>query len=205
MQPEYTDYDTERVRQAGQAASIGTKTRQLHELPPMPDTMAPAVAAPAVAAPAGTRPWYGPALVVTGMLMLLTQLGSSRIDLEGGMIMLTISSFFMFFAFWKRIYGLFIPGSILAGLSLGITFADVSDGVSVVWGLALGFLMIFLGGNVLYNQRSQWPLYPAAILFMVGCLVAVTAMPSFLVGGMIWLPLLLMGLGLYLGWGRRSA
>jgi hypothetical protein len=33
--------------------------------------------------------------------------------------------------------------------------------------------------------------------------VAVSNLPGFLAGGLVWLPLLLIALGLYLGWGRN--
>jgi uncharacterized membrane protein len=142
------------------------------------------------------------ALIAGGALMLFGYLPNSRMEIEGGLILLTIASCFLFFAFWKRIYGLLIPGSILAGLSVGVTFADITNGVSVLWGLALGFLMILFLGRALFNQRSNWPVFPAVPLFAVGVIVAVASLPSILGIGVMWLPLLLIGAGLYLGWGR---
>ena len=122
-----------------------------------------------------------------------------------GMVLLTIASCFLFFSFWKRIYGLMLPGAILAGLSLGVTFADVTGGVSVLWGLALGFLAILFLGRALFNQTNPWPVIPAVILFAVGTIVAASNLPGLFVGGLVWMPLLLVGAGLYLGWGRRNA
>ena len=121
------------------------------------------------------------------------------------MILLTIASCFLFFSFWKRIYGLMIPGAILAGLSVGVTFADVTDGVSVLWGLALGFLTIFFLGRALFNQTSPWPVIPAVIMFAIGTIVAAANLPGLFAGSLVWMPLLLVGAGLYLGWGRRNA
>jgi hypothetical protein len=118
-------------------------------------------------------------------------------------VLLTIASCFLFFSFWRRIYGLLIPGAILAGLSVGVTFADITDGVSVLWGLAFGFLAIYFVGRALFGVRNQWPIYPAVPLFGVGVIVAVSNLPGFLAGGLVWLPLLLIALGLYLGWGRN--
>jgi hypothetical protein len=57
----------------------------------------------------------------------------------------------------------------------------------------------------LFNQRSNWPIYPAIPLFAVGTIVAIANAPAIFAGGLIWLPLLLIGAGLYLGWGRRHA
>lgn len=102
------------------------------------------------------------------------------------------------------LYGLLIPGSILAGLSVGVAFADMTDGISVLWGLALGFVGILLLGRALFGKQSSWPAIPAVILFAVGGIVAAANLPGLFVGGLIWL-LLLIGAGLYLGWGRRTA
>lgn len=121
------------------------------------------------------------------------------------MILLTISSAFLFFSFWKHVYGLLIPGAILAGLGLGIPFADLTNGASVLWGLSLGFASIFVVGRALFNQHSPWPMFPAVPLFCVGAIIAIASLPSLLAGGMLWVPLLLIGAGLYLGWGRRTA
>ena len=125
-------------------------------------------------------------------------------DFTAGLVLLTIGSCFLFFAFWRRIYGLSIPGLILAGLSVGVTFAELTNGVSVLWGLALGFLMIYIFGSALFRVRSPWPVIPSVILFGVGCIVMITQLPAFFAGGLIWLPLLLVGAGLYLGWGRQT-
>jgi hypothetical protein len=135
---------------------------------------------------------------------LLAQFMPRSEDVTGGMVLLTIASCFLFFAFWQRIYGLLIPGCILAGLSLGVPFAELTHGVSVLWGLALGFFSILLLGRGLYGTRSTWPVYPAIVLFAVGIITAVANMPAFLAGGLLWLPLLLIGAGLYLGWLRQS-
>ena len=191
MGSHYTEQDTERARQAEQS-SAGISTQQL-AYPPI-----------ASAAPAPRRNNLAAlALIAVGVLMLLGRVSPVRFEFEGGMILLTIASCFLFFSFWKRLYGLMIPGAILAGLSVGVTFADVTDGVSVLWGLALGFLSIFFLGRALFNQSSPWPVIPAVILFAVGTIVAAANLPRLFVGGLVWIPLLLVGAGLYLGWGRR--
>jgi len=188
----YTDQDTERVRQA-ERSSAGTQTQNLG---PLPAHLAPAPAA------GGRNNLAALVMVAIGALMLLGQLPNSRIEMTGGMVLLTIASCFLFFAFWKRIYGLLIPGCILAGLSVGVTFAHLTNGVSVLWGLALGFLALPLVSRTLFKVDSSWAVYPAVPLFAVGIIVAVAKLPGLLAGGLIWLPLLLIGAGLYLGWGR---
>lgn len=194
MSEQYTEQDTERARQA-ERSSAGQQTQQLG--------LPGGVASYLTTTPAtGNRPnMIGLALVGLGALLLLGRMVT--LELEGGMVLLTIASVFYFFGFWRRIYGLIIPGSILAGLSVGVTFADLTNGVSVLWGLSLGFLAIYALGNTMFRTRSPWPVIPAVILFAVGTLVAISSLPTFLSAGMIWLPLLLVGAGLYLGWMRK--
>ena len=191
MSPNYTEQDTERARQAEQS-SAGLATQQLSHMPA------------ASAAPTPRRNNLAAlALITVGVVMLLGRLAPMRFEFEGGMVLLTIASCFLFFSFWKRIYGLMIPGAILAGLSVGVTFADLTNGVSVLWGLALGFLMLPLLSRTLFKVDSSWAVYPAVPLFAVGIIVAVANLPGLFAASMIWLPLLLIGAGLYLGWGRN--
>ena len=145
------------------------------------------------------------ALIIIGVLMALGRFMPEQGEMTGGLVLLTIASGFLFFAFWRRIYALLIPGSILAGLGLGVPLARVTNGVSVLWGLALGFVSILLIGRTLFNVQSPWPLFPAVPLFCVGVIVAIANLPGYLAGGMIWFPLLLIAAGLYLGWSRRMA
>ncbi len=197
MHTEYTEQDTERARQA-ERSSAGKQTQQLSSMP-QGDILNPSH-------PHNRNTIAAVALIGLGILLLLRQgsMAPLGLEVEGGMVLLTIASCFFFFAFWKRIFGLVIPGCILAGLSIGVTFADMTEGVSVLWGLALGFLAIMFVGRAMFNLRSHWPIYPAVPLFAVGIIVAAMNLPAFLAGGLIWLPLFLIGLGLYLGWGQRT-
>jgi uncharacterized membrane protein len=196
MQSEYTEQDSEHARQV-ERSSAGQPTQRLTSTP-QEDTLAPAH-------PQGRNNLAALALIGLGVLLLLGRFAPLDLDFEGGMVLLTIASCFLFFAFWKRVFGLVIPGCILAGLSIGVTFADVTEGVSVLWGLALGFLAILFVGRAMFNLRSHWPIYPAVPLFAVGVIVAVANLPAFFASGLVWLPVLLIGLGIYLGWGRRTA
>ena len=205
MQTDYSDQDTARVRQT-EASSAGQPTRQLAHpsgestsagaMPPSTDNTS--------TAPLPTNNLAALALIAVGTLMLLGRFTPDPGGLMAGMILLTIASCFLFFGFWKHIYGLVIPGSILGGLSMGIAFADVTNGVSIVWGLAVGFLSLFFVGRALFAQHSQWPIYPATILFAVGTIIAMANAPALFAGLFIWLPVLLIVAGLYLGW-RRTA
>jgi uncharacterized membrane protein len=198
MQTDYTDQDTERARQA-EHSSAGMQTQSLRL--PEGAGYAPAVQ---LGAPAQQRPNpLAIGMIGLGIVLLLARGVAVPLELTGGMVLLTISSCFFFFGLWKHIYGLIIPACILAGLSVGVTFADLTDGVSVLWGLSLGFLGIFALGRALFGMRTQWPIYPAVPLFAVGLIVAASNLPSLLGASMIWGPLFLIGAGLYLGWFRR--
>jgi hypothetical protein len=196
MGSNYTEQDTERARRVEQS-SAGLSTQQL--------SSAPAAYAAPVAPASGRNNAAALTLIAVGVFMFFGRFLPGAEELTAGMILLTIASCFLFFSFWKRIYGLMIPGAILAGLSVGVTFADITDGVSVLWGLSLGFLGILFLGRALFQQRSNWPIYPAIPLFAVGTIVAIAQLPGLFAGGLIWLPLLLIAAGLYLGWGRRRA
>ena len=196
----YTEEDSERAR-AAEHSSAGRDTQPL------------APQSPASAAPRQNN-MAAIALVAVGVFMLLGRMlsdgplfGMQDLDsskFTGGMILFTIASCFLFFSFWRRIYGLLIPGCILAGLGMGVPLASLTHGTSVLWGLALGFFAIFVIGRGLFNVRAPWPVFPAVILFAIGAIVAIANLPAFFAAGVIWLPLLLIAAGLYLGWGRGA-
>lgn len=196
MKSSYTDEDTERARRAEQS-SAGMQTVAL-------DTLSHH-ATPVHTGMARNTNLVALLLLALGTLLLVGRVFPGQGEMMGGMVLLTIASCFLFFAFWRRIYGLMIPGAILSGLSLGVTFASVSGGVSVLWGLALGFVAILLIGRAFFGVRHSWPIYPAIPLFAIGLIVAVSQLPALFAGGMVWVPVLLIGLGLYLGWIRRAA
>ncbi|NJN17980.1 MAG: hypothetical protein HC822_17760 [Oscillochloris sp.] len=197
---DYTEQDTERAR-AAERNSAGMETQHLS----LPSGAASGYGAPVLPQISGQPNRLGMALIAIGALMLLGRMFSLQLEIEGGLILMTIASVFYFFGLWKRIYGLIIPAGILAGLSLGVTFADLTDGVSVLWGLALGFLSVYGLGVTLFNKRHSWPVIPAAILFAVGMIVFIANFASVLGAGLIWMPLLLIGAGLYLGFIRKPA
>jgi hypothetical protein len=193
---DYTDQDTERAR-AAERSSAGVGPQQLS----MPGGYAPAPAAPAPFT--AVRPnGVGLGLIALGAILVLAQLFTASLNIVPGMILLTIASVFMFFGLWRRIYGLIIPGSILGGLSLGVTLVELTNGVSILWGLALGFLAIYALGAALFGKRHFWPLIPGAILFGVGLIVLISTLGSLSLG-LIWIPLLLIGAGLFLGFIKR--
>jgi hypothetical protein len=184
MGEKYTEQDTEYARWE-ERSSAGLETQQLSR----PEVR------PQITMPRERTAQLGLLLVALGALLLLVRL----VILPVSMILLTIASVFYFFGFWRHIYGLIIPASILTGLSVGVTFADLTNGISVLWGLALGFLMIYGLGMRMFGQHSSWPVIPAVILFAVGLIVAIANLPAFLGAGLLWVPLLLIAAGIYLG------
>ena len=203
---DYSDEETARVRQA--QSSAGKPTRSLFEMPDTslrgPQPQPPSSMFGNATLPLSLQnPRVGWLFIALGVFWLWFQGTFIDLNWTAGGILMTIASCYLFFAFWKRIYGLFIPGAILSGLALGIVLAGITNGVSVLWGLALGFLGIFFVGRRLYNQPSQWPVYPAVVLFAVGMIVLIATLPTFFGSAALVLPMVLIGLGLYLGWGQN--
>ena len=190
MQP-YSEQDTERARQQERAANM-----------PVP---APAYGAPAMPmfTPRDRNNRLAVALIAVGGLIFASRIFGGMEEFTAGLILLTIASCFLFFAFAKRIFGLAIPGSILSGLAVGVPFIDLTNGVSVLWGLAAGFFGIAFLCRTMFQVNSSWAMIPAVILFGVGTIVLVSNLPGIFSLGFVWLPLLLVGAGLYLGWGKK--
>ncbi|HEY1016173.1 MAG TPA: hypothetical protein VGE07_25920, partial [Herpetosiphonaceae bacterium] len=110
MPLDYTEQDTERARQQERAAAAGQPLATGYAVPSY-QTPADAQGTPRDTLTAG-------ALIAIGAVMLLSGRMPGSGEITAGLILLTIASGFLFFAFWQRIYGLMIPGSILAGLSV---------------------------------------------------------------------------------------
>lgn len=149
------------------------------------------------------------ALLAGGLLLLggrFGLFGATGIAIIPGLILGTIATCFLYFAYWQRWYPLLIPGCILAGLALGVPLAPVFGGTPVLWGLALGFLAIGKLGRDNFGEAHPWPMVPAVILFAVGAIVGVAQLGSTLAAvASLWLPLLLIGAGLAYVYRQRSA
>ena len=87
---------------------------------------------------------------------------------------------------------------------MGIPLAALTGGVSILWGLALGFLAILFLGRSFFNVQVPWPVYPAVPLFGVGMIVAITHLPLMFAGSSLWVALLIVTAGLYLLRGRTT-
>jgi hypothetical protein len=69
--------------------------------------------------------------------------------------------------------------------------------------MAVGFLVILFLGRVLFGNPSPWPVFPAVALLAIGIVIGMAAYPAFFVIGLIWLPLVVILAGVYLGWLRH--
>ena len=202
-----TTNDTQHVEriESGQSSS-GWPTQRLSapSQPALTATQFPTASRPG-SYPRNRNNAAGIALIVVGLLIWLFRGAPSNDEITAGMILFTIASPFLFLAFWRRIFPLFIPGAILAGLGLGIPLASITNGISVVWGLALSFVAIYLLGRRLFNIRVPWAVtIPAVVLFAIGVIIGIGSGPIFFGASLMWVPLLLIGAGLYLGWGRSA-
>ena len=109
----------------------------------------------------------GTILIVVGLLSYL----NPRIDiLRTEYLLVGLGAIFIVAYFVMRKYGLLIPGCILSGLGLGVTFdhslRNVGDGPQL--GLGLGFIAIYLIGFLLERRRQWWPLVPGTVLVLSG-------------------------------------
>lgn len=95
----------------------------------------------------------------------------------------------------RREYGFLIPGSILTGLGIGVALESrvTDNGWTVVLGLGLGFLAIYLIDVLSGATRDGqwWPLVPGGILSAIGLGLAFDAQPL-LRAFENWWPLLLI-------------
>src|SRR5687768_16694898 len=102
MSEQYTDQDTERVRQA-ERTSAGLETQQLGLPGAGVGQVYPAPTLPVIQ----NRPNVaGLALIGIGAMLLLGRIPALQLEIEAGMILLTIASVFYFFGLWRHIYGL---------------------------------------------------------------------------------------------------
>jgi hypothetical protein len=108
----------------------------------------------------------GLVLIVVG-LGLYFQERYTRIGDEA--VLLVLGAAFLGAYFYKRQFGLLIPGSLLLGVGLGSAgeaWVDPSAN-STLLGLGLGFIAIWVVGFLVEKRRHFWPLIPGVVLFLI--------------------------------------
>src|SRR5512146_501896 len=113
-------------------------------------------------------------LIAVGVAGLAIRLTEGKLDVGG--IIVTVVGLGLLGAFAStRHYGYLVPGGILTGLGIGIAlqdtfrWSDETTGGVIVLGLGLGFVSIWVIGQVVNVQRALWwPLVPGGILSVVG-------------------------------------
>lgn len=130
-------------------------------------------------------------LIAVGIVMLLAQF----FDSTPGLLLLLLGLIFLIAYAFTRTIGLLIPGCILAGLGIGILVgrAPFREDVSVLIGLGLGFIAIFVVQLVVAGRSHWWPLVPGGLLLLAGVAEMVPQGQVLLERG--W-PLLLIFIGL---------
>ncbi len=129
-------------------------------------------------------------LIALGILFLIAQYFEAP-----GLILLFLGLVFLIPYIMTRSYGLLIPGCILAGLGVGILFqrALARGDITVLLGLGLGFIAIFVVQLIVVGKSHWWPLVPGGILVLLGLAEAVPQGQALLEKG--W-PIILILIGL---------
>ena len=130
-------------------------------------------------------------LIVLGIVFLLTQ----YFEFGPGLFLILLGLIFLIPYALTRAYGLLIPGCILAGIGVGLTFERTLSrpDVTVSLGLGLAFLAIYVVQLIVAGSSHWWPLVPGGILLLVGFAELVPQAQALLDNG--W-PLLLIAIGL---------
>jgi len=110
----------------------------------------------------------GAILIVIGIALLALQLTKGWGE---WIILLLIGGLFIAAYFYRRAYGLLIPGCILLGIGLGAignnTILGVGDFTQI--GLGIGFIAIYIIDRIYRNPATHWwPLIPGGILLLTG-------------------------------------
>ena len=110
----------------------------------------------------------GLALVVLGGVLLALERQDGSPD---HLFLILVGGVFAAGYFYKKAFGLLIPGGILMGLGLGLAYDDLySDsfvhGESAVFGIGVGFLLIYVVSLLYERVHRWWPLIPGGILII---------------------------------------
>jgi hypothetical protein len=144
----------------------------------------------------------GVILLVFGALMLIGNV--TQWAFVGELILPVLGLFFVLASVMARRPALMVPGGILTGLGCGVLVSQMlfvgtpgeTQGGIVVFGLALGFLMITPLCYAVAHAAPWWPAIPGGILFVVGLalLIGGQALVALDVLGLLW-PVVLIVIG----------
>jgi uncharacterized membrane protein (DUF485 family) len=148
-------------------------------------------------------------LILLGVFLLIGQVTSWNMS---WLALAALAAIFLVWGLIVRTFGLVIPGSILAGIALGValtgTVFPVIDGAhtsgvfllsfAAGWGL-MALLSVFTSGGFRW-----WPLIPGGILALVGLALLAGPNSLFLLtyASYLW-PLVLIGVGIFILLRRR--
>ncbi len=159
-----------------------------------------------IAKPGQGRVAVGAVLIVIGLMLLASQFIEGFADRAWPVV---IGGAFVAGYFYRKAYGLLIPGCILLGIGLGNLAAgsirDFGDFDSIA--LGLGFIAIFVIASLYEGRTHWWPLIPGGILVIRGLQEGNQAVRDLVAVG--WpVILILIGLmllaGVFRATGRRS-
>jgi hypothetical protein len=115
--------------------------------------------------PRSRRPVSGVILIFVGLALFVLRFVHG---LDESIVLVALGSAFLAGYFYRRVYGLLIPGCILLGLGVGGMTGGARFGVEH-WeeiGLGVGFVAIFLIDLAVRGQMNWWPLIPGLILIV---------------------------------------
>lgn len=162
MAPEEMNDDTGAPSAGSEAESTASTSTGPPEPPPAPEEDSGPTLAGQVAA--------GVALIVLGAVLLaLERTGGSPDHL----FLILVGGVFAAGYFYKKAFGLLIPGGILIGLGSGLAYDDLYsssfvDAESAAFGLGVGFLLIYVVSLLYERVNRWWPLIPGAVLVVAG-------------------------------------
>ncbi len=176
------------------AGSGSGSTASASDGPPEP----PEPAEPPAPAPGPTLAGQvaaGLALVVLGGVLLALERQDGSPD---HLFLILVGGVFAAGYFYKKAFGLLIPGGILMGLGLGLAYDDLySDsfvhGESAVFGIGVGFLLIYVVSLLYERVHRWWPL-------ILGAILIIASFPDWALKDQIldYWPVAVMAVGLFL-------
>lgn len=135
--------------------------------------------------------YFGTSLIVLGLALYLL---SSFEGFGRSTIFFLVGAGFLGAYFYRREFGLLIPGCLICGMGVAIlgTESFLSDYNATFVGLGGGFVAITLVALANQRQFHAWPLIPGVGLILLGIPDSGRVLQSLLTS---W-PLLLVGLGI---------